>query len=1196
MPRIVRHYRWPELLIAILLVVSSLAILSGPAVRPTGVASGLTSPSAAPAGPLSPLTPRTSSSNAPTGPMTLETIRSTLAKDGVPMRDVHLPALTKEGDRHGLPVAPTYSEAPAPMGVADIGLHNVGGSLVGYVLNTSSAEGSITLTNAQSVYVDGDGPDMYGVQLNSVVTNVTLFGNSTYQFWTQEFVSYTSSSGELAFGDNIWNFSSLGGAISSNVFYAHGPNGSLYAPIYYYAGGPTFTIHYPFTVTFYLNATTLSDRPAVFFNYTLSNATMAPKSGSFDYVVFNSSVSVPTASAPPALFQINGEQYDPVGLINDIELSVLGNNNGDTTTFFEMSATATIAYWNATTLSYRPVPSAVNAGADTGETSDGVASYYTGTSPVAHLGLGPSFLTGLWNSTNPPGIRTMAVTVHPAATLLLVNPGTTRNASAAQWVPTSPTGTTTFYLGNTGLWFFDFVLSEYAPVPYPLPSIPPNSTLTFTVTLSSDPALGIYTPLIAWGNAELATFAVSGAGTAASPYVLYNNEVGSLYPEFAQENEYLFPVFPGILLIQTTAYVDVTPPPFAFNYPAWITPILLRYGLPMSNDLQSEFWNVTHVALINAPHISGWLNASLDLGYPLGAVIFWNSSGNLVAGNTFYDQGAGLALYGGGANTVWGNTFILTGTSAANASGVLGSPSNQTGIWESESGDLLYNNFFSLPAPAFTPTFDPLSCQVSCVSAEYLDRWNVSRESASASQTVLGVALTGSIIGTSYQGGNFWSNYGAPSNPYADLPYNDSGRISVGGDSVPLVPFSLYPVTFGETGLPSGAGWGVSTPGAVENTTSSTIVLEDPNGTYAYSVDLTPAGFVTTTPNGSFAVDGADVVVNVVFEPLVAVPFVESGLAVGHSWTVSLNGTGTGGVPSVQSSSGSTIGFSVIAGSYTFDAASAGYEATPAFGTVVVGASVAVTLIAFVLSSELTFIETGLPAGTAWTVTLTQGNTTANVSSVGSNLSFNVFDSQAGPYSFQAFSSGYLATPRNGSGVLPANATQTITFVAIPGTLTVDLSPAVPVHLWVDGIRAHLQFVTTVVWSLAPGTHAIELVAVGGGYLPYFNNVTMTAGGQTALNVTLVATPSTATSSAGVGTLGWELIALLAAVALVLLVTTLIFVGRSRRPPGATAVGPPKPWAEDSGPSAPPAGATRGPLEPWREDAAPPPPPGSPPS
>ena len=891
------------------------------------------------------------------GPLTVEEIHQDLLGRGVPASDLHLPALFAEGTRHGTLVAPTYSAAPAPMGVADLGLRNVGGNLTGYSLTTSSAEGNASLTNAQSVYVDGDGPDMFGLQLNSVLTNITLFDNSSYEFWTQNFVSYTSSSGELSFGDNLWNFSNLSGEISSNALYDHGPNGSLVAPIFYYAVGPTFTIHYPFVVGFYLNATEIADRPAVYFNYTLSNATFHA-SGSFDYVVFNSSIGPPTGRPPSARFQIDGNAYDPVGLINDIELVLVGNDNGDTTTFFQMNATLSIAYLDGTTGIYRPVPSAVNAGADTGETSDGIASFYRGTAPVAEIGLGPSFLTGLWNSTNAPGIRTIKTSIAPTCALLFVNPGLSRNASAAQWVPTALSGTTTFFIPNTGDLYFEYLLSEYTPDQIPFSVSDPNGTILLTGNLGKNTSYGIYTPLIAWGDAELATFAASGSGTAASPYVLYDNEPGPLYAEFAQENDFGFPVFPGLLFIQTTAYVNITPPSFSVNLPTVVCgPLIGICTSPVPNDLQLEFWNVSHVVLENGM-ITGWLWLSVASFFPLGEVIFWNSTGNLVANNTFEDEGSAIALYGGGSNVIWGNRFRNTAADLpADPSWFLGWPDNQSGIWEAEAGDLLYNNYFSVPSPAYTPTFDPLSCQNACTSASYSDLWNVTQESATASRTVLGDMLFGSIIGTSYQGGNYWSNYGGPSNPYGDLPYVDRpggtlppapGQIPIGGDYVPLVPFALYSVTIHETGLPSGTSWSVNSSLADRTTTAASVALEAPNGTYPFTVawpSTLTRPFVLEGPS-NFTVAGTSITVDLVFVPEANVTFTETGLASGTWWNLTIHGTGSS-TARILSSPNASIPLLLGPGRYSFEVWSSGYDARPSSGdfTITNGSAVRVPIV-----------------------------------------------------------------------------------------------------------------------------------------------------------------------------------------------------------------------------------------------------------
>jgi len=1197
----------------------------------------------------------------------VQTVLKTLRADGVPARDIHLPDLAAEGTHSTHQVGLTYSGAPAPMGVSDIGLENISGNITPYILNTTSAEGSIQFSNAQSFYVDGDGPDMFGVQLNSVVTNVTLFGNSTYQFWTQNYVSYTSSSGQLSFGDNIWNFSSPSGAISPNVFYETGPNGSLVAPIFYYAIGPTFSVHYPFTVSFYLNSTTVDDRPAVFFNYSVASTTFN-RSGSFDFVVFNSSVGTPSAPAPVAQFQVNGEQFDPIGLVNDIELDVVGNDDGDMTTFYQMEANLSIAYWNDTTRSYSPVPSAFDTGVDTGETSNGVMVYYNETGggvvePVAHMIIGPSFLGGLWNVSPTPGVRLFDETLNPVNAFLFVNPGTAFNRSSAQWVPTFAPGTatTTFGIPNDGNnYFFTWLLSDYRPAGATM-NTPSNTTLTFTRTLFRFPGAGVYTPLFAWGNAELAAISSYGAGTAASPYYIENDQGASIDSVFSQWNDFLFPVFPGILLVHTTASVQVTPSSFEINYPPGFSDIGFAPGLPDSNYLQLEFAYSSNVSLTNAPSISGWLSSPLPTVYPLGAVIFWNSSGNLIAGNTFYDEGASLALYGGTNNTIWGNEFLNTSVPTTDLYSIFDQPTNVTGVYESESGDLLYNNYFDVSSPAFTPTFDPLSCQTVCSNASYVDTWNVSWQPASDAATVLGTTLTGSIIQTSYQGGNFWSNYGTQLDPYGILPYDDGGLVTNGGDYVPLVPFTLYPVMFNETGLAPGTLWNVSAMSVTTSGTGSTLLLWVPNGTYSYLLP-SPMGY-QSSGNGVFSVSGGNTSVPVSFAPLETVSFLETGLVPGRTWSVAVQGTG-GSIVANGSSNGSLIALDLAGGStgvlYAGSASAVGY-ATVSWSTLV-GTTPTNVSIAFAPATVVEFLEHGLPSGAPWTVNLQQGTWATYGTSDGSTIYFTTLNSASVPFNFTVSSTGFTATPSSGSEVIPSSSPIPIQFSQLPGTLVAHVQPATAM-LMVDATVVALTAGGTGTLSLSPGVHSLEATEAGyfayfnnvtisagsttnmaiilnpitpalgpdgtisltvtpttasawvdeipvtlsggtysgsatpgphslevtqAGYLPYFNNVSVTSGRITSVSVSLTLVPTsttTTTSTFGVGTGAWIAIGVLAALVLVLLIAVLVYRSQGRRPP----LKPVAPLTPSTSPASGAVAAAAAPLEKpvWSEEGPP---------
>jgi thermopsin len=793
-------------------------------------------------------------------------ITDTLRKDGVPSGAVHLPNIQAEGVHGQGLVKEGYVVAPAPMGVADIGVMNESGHLVGYQFDTSSAKGTINLQSVDSMYVDGLGPDTFGVQLNTVLNGVTLFGAPGYDFWTQNVINYTISTGRLTLVDNIWNFSSEAGWLSANVMYAHSSAGHVVPPVYYYAFGPTFTIRMPFRVDLYINASIWKDRPAVYFNYTVASDTpgSTPISGCYDWAAFNSSLKAPVAPAPTPYFQVNGDTYSPSTLVNDIELDTVGNDNGDTTTFYGINATLSISHWNDTIGGYVPEPAAFNCGTDTGETSDGVDSYWVpGTAPVAHLAPGPSYITGLWNVSGNPGAYQVTQRLSPANAFLFVNPGSGQNMSLSQWVPTSPTGTTVFMMPRAAAFYFEYLMSEYAPFGTVVdPAI--NATLSTTLVLNT--TYGVYTPLVAWGNRELANISSSGSGTPAHPYVLYNNEVGSINPLFSEINGFMFPVFSGILLVGTNASVVITPPSFTIVYPKWWLQDLGSYMLPIvlgissTNNLQLLFLDVRNVVILNASAITGWFYFYMGLGLmPFANVMFWNCSNNLVAGNTFEDEGSSLFFYGGTGNTVWGNTFLDSPPPVLDPQNTLYNGTWTQGLTEIESGDTIYNNFFNVPVPALTFHTDPTTN----VTEYYTEAWNLDRQPSSNYRHIDGVNLTGSIIDSSYQGGNYWSNYGSQDDPYGVLPYNDNGSIHVGGDAVPLIPYTLYQVNITESGLPHGARWWFSGMGVTYNTRGTYIQFYSPNGTFRYNITL-PAGWIGPT-KGNYTVNGWNIFVGLQF-------------------------------------------------------------------------------------------------------------------------------------------------------------------------------------------------------------------------------------------------------------------------------------------------------------------------------------------
>lgn len=124
---------------------------------------------------------------------------------------------------------------------------------------------------------------------------------------------------------------------------------------------------------------------------------------------------------------------------------------------------------------------------------------------------------------------------------------------------------------------------------------------------------------------------------------------------------------------------------------------------------------------------------------------------------------------------------------------------------------------------------------------------------------------TGTSMVLSLHPGPF--NYTIPGVPgyHATLP---AGNFSVNGSRLVIgltyVP-TLYAVAFVETGLPSGTYWGVSlSVSLVNHSTSATVVVAAPNGTYTFDV-IGIAGYDSTPTTGTLHIDGAPTTVPVAF-------------------------------------------------------------------------------------------------------------------------------------------------------------------------------------------------------------------------------------------------------------------------------------------------------------------------------------------
>ena len=186
-----------------------------------------------------------------------------------------------------------------------------------------------------------------------------------------------------------------------------------------------------------------------------------------------------------------------------------------------------------------------------------------------------------------------------------------------------------------------------------------------------------------------------------------------------------------------------------------------------------------------------------------------------------------------------------------------------------------------------------------------------------------------------------------------------------------VAPPTKYPITFLESGLPSGVTWNVSVNSVPESLTTdgNTDALEWPgltNGNYSYSITAISGWYQGTLGySGSVVVSGGSVT-----EPTVAysavtylATFTESGLPSKTSWSVTLNGN-------LVSSTGTSISFAEPNGTYSYSVGSvSGYTSSPSSGPLAVnGGPTGVTITLTATALAITVSPTQGPVGSTVTV------------------------------------------------------------------------------------------------------------------------------------------------------------------------------------------------------------------------------------
>lgn len=460
-------------------------------------------------------------------------------------------------------INPGYSTvAPAPMGIADYGL----GSTGPYAYNTTHFLGQVSLNSMPNV-TDPASEGMiipganavgfvgsvyeFGIQLNTVLTNVSLPNGVNNEYWTQNVVDINDTG--IHFVDDIYNVSSMGFGISPGTTFlsdgcASQPSTTAMLSVMggmYQCVGTTIPIKptdFPLTLQFYNNASvTGGGNDQIIFGYNFVGANGFHSTG----IEANPTFTGKAVPASPIGFEVSGKYSTPAGLYYDSELTFAGQIGGTNAVFRSLNGSVQLEYSNQFSGGWKNVPSAYDAGGNTAESATGISEYWPSSGTV-DISAGPSFIEGLWNSEAslavPAGDIQLKGTISPDYGFLFASVGpVTLNATNVSWVPSTNTGNFDTFLPALPAG------KSYNTVAFAPESAELNGTAfttsqtNYAVTLTAKPGF-LDAPLYMNGNNQASSLAKNVTGSSVAPWK-FSNLHFVLNNSFNYVNDFGFPVF-----------------------------------------------------------------------------------------------------------------------------------------------------------------------------------------------------------------------------------------------------------------------------------------------------------------------------------------------------------------------------------------------------------------------------------------------------------------------------------------------------------------------------------------------------------------------------------------------------------------------------------------------------------------------------
>ncbi len=243
-----------------------------------------------------------------------------------------------------------------------------------------------------------------------------------------------------------------------------------------------------------------------------------------------------------------------------------------------------------------------------------------------------------------------------------------------------------------------------------------------------------------------------------------------------------------------------------------------------------------------------------------------------------------------------------------------------------------------------------------------------------------------------------------------------------------VAPGTFFWVNFTESGLPTGTSWWVDLGGFGQDSSGLSNDFQLADGTYTYYV-LPIDG--TQAQSGTVVVNGSATGVSLTFTSpqTYLVTFTEVGLPNGTGWSFDLNGN-------YYSTTGSLEAAALPNGTYSYLVYTSGnWTPVPSTGSVTVYGAPTDVYVNFSYEAYyfVGFTETGLPAGTLWSVNLS-GLSRANLSL--SSSSEVLFQEANGTYDWEA---GYAVANLSGTLVYYYPAPNNGTVDVVGGSVQVDL-------------------------------------------------------------------------------------------------------------------------------------------------------------